>query len=209
MEYYDAIRIYRLIQDKQSCIEESFAKELLELLENEITEKYKKRGTIKSIVKKFLYEGENDKLVRLKKANKLTINSTDYYAYIDGFKMAWSTMDYGFGVNEPNNTYDWEPLINVIKNPIEIPITDELINGMYSAIFQDEVLNDEVLNNEKCGYIIRGPNGYEIKVNPIYLKTCIDFTEASKLIADANTNSKPIILYGKEDRNALLQPIRM
>lgn len=204
MEYYDAMRIYKLIHDNKDCIDESFKDELLGLLENEITEKYKKRGTIKSIVKKFLYEGENDKYVRLKKANKLTINSTDYYAYSDGFKMAWSTMDYGFGVNEPNNTCDWEPLINEIKNPIEIPITDELINGMYSAIFQDEALNDE-----NCGYIIRGPNGYEIKVNPYYLKACIDFTEASELIADANTNSKPIILYGKEDRNALLLPIRM
>lgn len=208
MEYYDAIRIYKLISKNENKIDESFKDELLGLLENEIIKKDKKTETIKSIVEKFIYK--NDDQPQLKTANKLTINGIDYYAYCDGHKMAWSTTDYGFGVNESDKKIKLilEQSIKKKENPIVIPITDEIIKEMYSAMCLSKVYKSDK-NRKYDGYIISGPNGYRIKVNPYYLKACIDFTEASELIADANTNSKSIILYGKEDRNAWLLPIRM
>lgn len=157
----------------------------------------RKRGTYSSAaVKRFLGEGI------LKNANKLTINDNEYYVYTDGYKLAWSPINYGFDKNEINTIY-LESLIPKFKNPEIIPITDEMRSEL------SNILKTHKVSKNYGAYTIKAPGGKITQVNPEHLKACMDFTGAKEMIVDIDGYSKPVLFHGDNDHHALLLPVTL
>lgn len=180
---------------------------LLAMINEEIAKEAEKsagrKPVVRNAVKKFLSKDCTRPM--LTKGHKVEIDGTTYYGYLDGFKLCWSPIDFGFGIAEPENTIQFANVIKqTYRNKGTIAITDDLKKNL-----NIHLKTVSAYDYRRTPFIIDGPNGYTIQVNADYLKACIDFTDAKEMIVDLENNGNgPIILNGVEDRHALLLPIR-
>lgn len=193
-EQFKACENYYLMQ---------FYEEAFGMVKEEIAKEAEKsagrKPNVRNAVKQFL--GDDTRPV-LKRANIMDIDGVTYYGYCDGFKLAWSPIDFGFGVNTPEESLKFGNIINVTySNKGTIPVDDKFKTDLAMFLKTHK-------RSERMPYDIQGENGYTIRVNPYYLKACLDFTEATEIIVDFDSQVKPLVMYGKEDRNALCLPIR-
>lgn len=205
-------RLYTLLKDNEEMFKTSenyylmqFYEEVLGMVNEDIAKEAEKsagrKPNVRNAVKQFLSKDDTREV--LQRANVQVINGTTYYGYCDGFKLAWSPIDFGFGVNDEIKGLKWESIINIQYRGEKgiIPIDAKLKEDL-AVFFKTHK------KSERVPYTLHGKDGYEIDVNPYYLKACIDFTDASEMIVDLGSHCAPIVMYGKEDRNALVLPIR-
>ena len=181
--------------------------EILGMVKEEIAKEAEKaagrKPNIRNAAKKFL--SKDDTRPSLQKANIQEVNGTTYYAYIDGFKMCWSPIDFGFGVTD--NPINWKAIIDVRFNDV-LPITTELKTELKEFI-KTHPKSGRGSWSRRDPFRIVYPNGNYIDFNPDYLQACIDFTEATELITDFDGHgNNPVLFHGKEDRHALCLPVR-
>lgn len=180
-----------------------FYEEAFGMVKEEIAKEAEKsagrKPNVRNAIKQFF--GDNTRPV-LQKTQVQEIDGVTYYGYCDGFKLAWSPIDFGFDKATPEESIKFGGIINVTySNKGTIPVDDKFKTDLAMFLKTHK-------RSERMPYDIQGENGYTIRVNPYYLKACLDFTEATELIVDFDSQSKPIVMYGKEDRNALCLPIR-
>lgn len=197
-------KLYRLITENKRLIMEPVYTELLGMVNEEIAKESEKAAGRKPVtrnaVKKFL--GKDDYRPTLKKANIQEINGIKYYGYCDGFKLAWSPVDFGFGEAEEYCTLKWKTLLeNYGRMNVTIPITKEMKEELITT------LKTKTGRTDRKIFTLHG-NGYDRDFNADYLKACIDFTEATEIKINTNQPNGPVIFDGIEDRHALVLPVR-
>ena len=196
-------KLYTLITDNKELIAEGVYNELLAMVNEEIAKEAEKQAgrkpNVRNAVKKFL--GDDTRPI-LKQANVMTIDGVTYYGYCDGFKLAWSPIDFGFGVNTPEQSLKFDRVINIAYRGDKgtVKVDDKFKTALNIAL--KTTAKDRIPFEIDCG------KGHTILVNAKYLKACLDFTEATEIIVDMGSEANPIVMYGKEDRNALCLPIR-
>ena len=158
-----------------------------------------RRPNLKNVVKKFLSADETRPF--LSKAHMQEIDGVTYYAYCDGFKLAWSPIDFDFGVNESEHTIRFGNLINTVQRKRGVVAIDTAFKTALETFIKEHK------KRERLPFVV-DYKGYTIHVNPYYLKACLDFTEATELVIDIGNECAPLFMYGKENRNALVLPIR-
>ena len=216
--------LYHKIQDNKAYICEPVYSELLAMVNEELAKEAEKaagrKANIRAAVKQFL---DNPKTMRLPllHGHRFTYNGKDYIGYLDGYKMAWSSVDFGFGINGENECKDLMPIqcASIIdykfKNKVTIPIDGEFRQAL--ALHIKKFKKSEVYT--RTGKLL-GQGCFIIKVitenneqivysfNPYFLKPCLDFTDATEMILDGATNHAPVFFFGADDRNALCLPVR-
>ena len=197
-------KLYRLITENRGAIREDVYSALFEIVNEEIAKEAEKKAgrkaNVRNAVKKFL--GDDSRPI-LKRANVVDIDGVTYYGYCDGFKLAWSPIDFGFGVNTPEESLKFTNVINIKYRGEKgtIKADAEFKKNLNIAIKTAE-------DRYKIPFDLVCANGNIIRVNAKYLQACLDFTEADEIIVDMDSEVNPIVMYGKENRNALCLPIR-
>lgn len=197
-------KLYRLITENRGAIREDVYSALFEIVNEEIAKEAEKKAgrkaNVRNAVKKFL--GDDSRPI-LKRANVVDIDGVTYYGYCDGFKLAWSPIDFGFGVNTPEESLKFTNVINIKYRGEKgtIKADAEFKKNLNIAIKTAE-------NRYRIPFDLVCANGNIIRVNAKYLQACLDFTEADEIIVDMDSEANPIVMYGKENRNALCLPIR-
>lgn len=198
-------KFYKVITENKALMDISVYEELLAMVNEEIAKEAEKsagrKPNVRNAVKKFL--SADDSRPILKRANVMDIDGVTYYGYCDGFKLAWSPIDFGFGVNTPEESLKFDKILDINYRGEKgiIPITKEFKASIISTL-KTAHTRYRVPFDIDCG------NGHTVRVNADYLKSCIDFTEADEIIVDMGSDANPLVLHGKENRNALLLPIR-
>lgn len=198
-------KLYRLIADNRGAIREDVYAELFEIVNEEIAKEAEKKAgrkaNVRNAVKKFLSKDESRPI--LKKANVLEIDGVTYYGYCDGFKLAWSPIDFGFGVNTPEESLKFGNVLNIKYRgeKSSVKVDTEFKTNLNIAI-------KTATDRYRIPFDIDCGEGHIIRVNAKYLQACLDFTEADEIVVDMGSEANPLVMYGKEDRNALLLPIR-
>lgn len=196
--------LYEVITSNQNRMDADVYDLLLGMVREEIAKESEKaagrKANVRTAVKKFISK-DNTRTI-LTKASIQEIDGKKYYGYCDGYKLAWSTIDFGFGVNDDLESFKWKTILEsryTAKNPYTITIDKaDLIAHI-----------KEHKKDYRPVYTLHGPDGYEIDFNPDYLKACIDFTETTEVIVDLNTTQGPVFFHNeKEDRHALALPVR-
>ena len=161
-----------------------------------------RKANVRNAVKKFL-SYDNARPI-LQKAQVMDIDGVTYYGYCDGFKLAWSPIDFGFDKATPEESIKFDKIINVQYRGEKgtVPVTKEFRTALKMAIKTNTDRYRGARFEIDCG------DGHTVLVNAKYLEACLDFTEADEIIVDMGYDGAPIIMHGKEDRNALLLPIR-
>lgn len=203
-------RLYNLLTENENAFKKDgnyityqVYDEILGMVREEIAKEAEKaagrKPVIRNAVKKFL--SKDDIRTFLTKASIQEINGKQYYGYCDGFKLAWSTIDFGYGVNDLGMGLNWKSILEGYgnKNPYTIQINKADVI---------EYIKTHKTERRKI-YTLHGPDGYEIDLNAEYLKACLDFTETTEVIVDLNTTQGPVFFHNDtEDRHALCLPIR-
>lgn len=174
--------------------------EILGMVKEEIAKEAEKaagrKPNIRNAVKKFV--GTETWRPALAKASIQELNGKTYYGYCDGYKLAWSPIDFGFGVNEEFQGLNWKNILNNAKNPRTIPI--------------DKAKVIECIKTHRKGdrkITICGPYDWECDFSADFLKAAIDFTETEEMYIDLETVNGPVYFHNeKEDRHALVLPLR-
>jgi len=196
-------KFYEVITANENRMESDVYDLLIGMVREEIARESEKaagrKASVRNAVKKFIGDSYRP---YLQKASIQELNGKKYYGYCDGFKLAWSTVDFGFGVNDPVDSFKWNTILEnqyMPKKPCTIQINKaDLIQFI-----------KENKKTYRPVYTLIGPDGYEIDFNPNYLKACIDFTETTEVIVDLNSCQGPAFFHNeKEDRHALVLPIR-
>ena len=198
-------KLYRVVTENKANMSPSVYEELMGMINEEIAKEAEKsagrKPNVRNAVKKFL--ATDDSRPALKKAHLMDIEGTTYYGYCDGYKLAWSPIDFGFGVNEPENTIKFGNVMNAkFRGERGIIKADKQFKTNLDIAIKTAEVRYRIPFDIDCG------NGNVIRVNAKYLKACLDFTEADEIVVDMGSEATPIFMYGKENRNALCLPIR-
>jgi hypothetical protein len=194
-------KLYQIITENKNGIEAGVYDVLLGIVKEEIAKEAEKsagrKPNVRSAVKKFLGDEYRP---YLQKASIQEINGKTYYGYCDGFKLAWSPVDFNLGVNENGTGMNWKNLLDSYGNKARTAVT---INKADVIQFIKEH------RGERCPYTIRTESGYEVDFNPEYLKNCMDFTETTTIYIEEDHHCAPAFFHNEaEDRHALVLPIR-
>ena len=197
-------KLYKVITENRANMSPSVYTELLGMVNEELAKEAEKQAgrkpNVRNAVKKFL--GDDSRPV-LKQANVINIDGVTYYGYCDGFKLAWSPIDFGFGVNTPEQSLKFDKIINIqYRGKRGIVKADKKFKTDLAVAIKTAPIRYRIPFDIDCG------KGHVIRVNANYLKACLDFTEADEIIVDMGSEATPIVMYGKENRNALCLPIR-
>lgn len=197
-------KLYKVITENRANMSPLVYEELLGMVNEEIAKEAEKKAgrkpNVRNAVKKFL--GDDSRPI-LKKANVVDIDGVTYYGYCDGFKLAWSPIDFGFGVNTPEQSLKFEHVINInYRGDKGIVKADADFKKKLNIAIKTAEDRYRIIFDIDCG------KGHTIRVNAKYLQACLDFTEADEIIVDMGSEASPIVMYGKENRNALCLPIR-
>ena len=197
-------KLYQIITENKNGIEAGVYDVLLGIVKEELAKECEKaagrKANVRNSVKKFIDKsGYRDYLT---KGNIQVINGTTYYGYCDGFKLAWSPIDFGFGTVEgTGNALQWDQIINYrYKNPGTVEINKA-----------DVIEHIKKYKGQKAPYTVEYGNGMSIDLNPDFLKACMDFTEVTTMTVDLGNDSGnyPVFFHNdKEDRHAMCLPIR-
>ena len=203
-------KLYQIITENRNGIEAGVYDILLGIVKEELAKECEKAAGRKANVRKAAERMLSKDPTReyLTKTQVRTINGVKYYAQIDGFRMSWSTIDFGFGTCEENMSINFERIIEYrYKNPGTVKVNKaDLMNHIKTMKYSDYACHGIV------PYTIKFGNGCEIDLNPKYLKDALDFTETDELTVDfgvKGAGAYPVMLHNiKEDRHALVLPIR-
>jgi hypothetical protein len=194
-------RLYQVITENQASIREDVYDILLGMVNEELAREAEKAAGRKPItrnaVKKFLSKDNYRKF--LQKGNIQVINGTTYYGYCDGYKLAWSPIDFGFGVVDEIEAFKWKSVVDgTNKNTTVVPFTKEMKTELNLIL---KTKKDRPIYTFKV-------EDFEVDVNAEYLKAALDFTEATEVRLNTRNYCNPIVMDGIEDRHALILPIR-
>ena len=195
-------RLRRLIVDNSTNMDVFARNEILQMIDEEIAKEAEKKAgrkpVIRNAIKKFLSK-DNSRPI-LQKANVRIIDGVKYYGYCDGFKLAWSPIDFGFGESAPEESFKFETLVKDVNKATKVvKITPEFKKRL-AETFIKAGTRYRVVFDVECD------DGMIVRLNADYLKSCIDFTNASEMLI--STPSAPVYFIGEDNRNALCLPIR-
>jgi len=196
-------KFYEVITANENRMESDVYDLLIGMVREEIARESEKaagrKANIRNAAKKML--SKDTTRMYLTKTQVRTINGKKYYAQIDGFRMSWSPIDFGFGTVEEFESINFERIIDYrYKNP-----------GTVKVNKADVIQFIKEHRNDRTPFKIDYGNGNYILLNPHYLKDAIDFTESNELVVDLDNEfgNYPVMLHNeKEDRHALVLPIR-
>lgn len=203
-------KMYKLLTDNEQAFKQDgnyityqVYDELLGMVREELAKEAEKsagrKPNVRNAVKKFLGD---DVRPYLQKANIQELNGKTYYGYCDGFKLAWSPVDFNLGVNENGQGLNWKRLLEDYGNKARTAVT---INKADVIQFIKEHRGER----HPSPYTIRTESGYEMDFNPEYLKNCMDFTETTTIYIEEGHYCNPAFFHNeKEDRHALVLPVR-
>lgn len=205
-------KLYALFKDNEEQFKTSenyflmkFYEEAFAMVSEEIAKEAEKsagrKASVRNAIKQFL--GKDDYRPVLKKTQVMEIDGVTYYAYCDGFKLAWSPIDFGFEKATPEESIKFDRIIDTQfrgeKGTVKVDTAFKTALNMRIKTAEDR---HRIIFEIDCG------NGQTIDVNARYLKACLDFSEADEIVIDLGSTASPIFMYGKEGRNALCLPIR-
>lgn len=202
-------RMYKLLTDNEQAFKRDgnyityqVYDELLGMVREELAKEAEKsagrKPNVRNAVKKFLGDSSRP---YLQKASVQEINGKTYYGYCDGFKLAWSPVDFNLGVNENGTGMNWKTILEGYGNRARTAV---IINKVDVIQFIKEHKGER-----RPVYTIRTESGHEVDFNPEYLKNCMDFTETTTIYVDENSYSVPAFFHNEEeDRHALVLPVR-
>ena len=137
----------------------------------------------------------------LNKTQTRVIDGVTYYAQIDGFRMSWSPIDFGFGTVDEIESINFERIIDFkYRN-----------RGTVTINKADVIQFIKEHRSDRTPYRVDYGNSNYILLNPHYLKDALHFTESNELVVDLDNEfgNYPVMLHNeKEDRHALVLPIR-
>lgn len=193
-------KMYQVLTENKAYIREDVYDILLGMVNEELAKEVEKaagrKPNIRNAVKKFLGDDFRPMLTR---ASIQEIDGKTYYGYCDGFKLAWSPIDFGLGVNEKHETFNWTGILNNrIKNPGTVTVNKaDVIECIKTHDKRNRVIT------------VYHPEGWNCDFNADYLKAAMDFTETEEMYIDLETVNGPVYFHNeKEDRHALVLPIR-
>lgn len=203
-------KLLNLVMETEAACKENYNayKAFLELC-NMITDELGKEAekaagrkpNIRNAAKNFL--GKDDFRPVLKKAQYFELDGVPYYGLCDGFRLAWSKNDFGFEV-EKERPLNVTAIIDVNGRNIR---NAEIITVEKADVIR--TIKEAKANKERrIVYTLVRANGTTILVNANYLKDALDFTETNEIFVDGEKDAAPVYLYGKDDKNALILPIR-
>lgn len=196
-------KLYQIITENRNGIEAGVYDILLGIVKEELAKECEKAAGRKANVRKAAERMLSKDQTRpyLTKTQVRTINGVKYYAQIDGFRMSWSPIDFGFGTCEENESINFERIIDFkYKN-----------RGTVTINKADVIQFTKEHRSDRTPYRVDYGNGNYILLNPRFLKDAMDFTETNELVVDLDNEfgNYPIMLHNeKEDRHALVLPIR-
>ena len=202
-------KLYQIITENKNGIEAGVYDVLLGIVKEELAKECEKAAGRKANVRKAAERmlSKDQTRTYLTKTQVFTWNDETYYAQIDGFRMCWSKIDFGFE-KEIDNPINCERIIDFrYKEPGIVKVNKaDLMNHIKTMKYSDYACHGIV------PYTIKFGNGCEIDLNPKYLKDALDFTETDELTVDfgvKGAGAYPVMLHNvKEDRHALVLPIR-
>lgn len=203
-------KLLNLVMETEAACKENYNAykaylELYNMITDEIGKEAEKaagrKPNIRNAAKNFLSK-DNFRPV-LQKAQYFELDGVPYYGLCDGFRLAWSKYDFGFEV-EKERPINVTTLVDVnarnLKNPEIITVDKaEVIRTIKEA---------KAAGERRIVYTLVRANGTTILVNANYLKDALDFTETDEIFVDGEAENKPVYLYGKDDKNAPILPIR-